>query len=46
MSKRQEYSFNKAIENELKGFKNHLQELGRDKNTIRQKTNYAGYFLT
>jgi integrase/recombinase XerD len=46
MSKRPEYSFNKAIENELKGFKNHLQELGRDKNTIRQKTNYAGYFLT
>jgi integrase/recombinase XerD len=46
MSKRQEYSFSKAIENELKGFKNQLQELGRDKNTIRQKTNYAGYFLT
>jgi len=45
MSKRPEYSFNKAIESKLKGFKTYLQELGRDTNTIRQKSNYAGYFL-
>jgi len=45
MSKRPEYSFNKAIEIKLKGFKSYLQKLGQDTNTIRQKSNYAGYFL-
>jgi len=45
MSKKPEYSFNKAIESKLKGFKSYLQELGQDTNTIRQKSNYAGYFL-
>ena len=45
MSKKPEYSFNKAIESKLKGFKTYLQELGQDTNTIRQKSNYAGYFL-
>ena len=28
------------------GFKVHLQELGNDRNTIRQKLNYTGYYLT
>jgi len=46
MSKRPEYSFNKAIESKLRGFKDYLQKLGNDQNTIRQKSNYAGYFLT
>jgi integrase/recombinase XerD len=45
MSKKPEYSFNKAVESKLKGFKSYLQELGQDTNTIRQKSNYAGYFL-
>src|SRR3972149_2120619 len=45
MSKKPEYSFTKAIESKLKGFKSHLQGLGQDTNTMRQKSNYAGYFL-
>lgn len=45
MSKRPEYSFNKEIESKLKDFKTYLQELGNDANTIRQKSNYTGYFL-
>ena len=44
-SKKPEYSFTKKIESKLNGFKTYLQELGQDKNTIRQKSNYAGYFL-
>ena len=44
MSKRQ-YIFNKEIENKLKDFKTYLQDLGNGENTIRQKSNYAGYFL-
>lgn len=40
-----EYIFNKEIENQLKDFRIYLQELGNDTNTIRQKANYAGYFL-
>jgi integrase/recombinase XerD len=45
MSKRPEYSFNKETESKLKDFKTYLQGLGNGENTIRQKTNYAGYFL-
>ncbi|MFO7657416.1 MAG: site-specific integrase [Bacteroidales bacterium] len=45
MSKRPEYSFNKEIESKLKDFKAYLQELGNGTNTIRQKSNYTGYFL-
>ena len=45
MSKNPEYCFNKEIESKLKGFKNYLQELGNGENTVRQKMNYAGYFL-
>ncbi|GAO31941.1 hypothetical protein [Geofilum rubicundum] len=45
MRKKPEYSFNKEIENKLTGFKTYLQELGNGANTIRQKSNYAGYFL-
>jgi len=39
------YSFNPTIENQLIPFKSYLQELGNSKNTIRQKSNYVGYFL-
>jgi integrase/recombinase XerD len=46
MSKRPEYIFTKEIESKLRGFKAYLQKLGNDQNTIRQKSNYAGYFLT
>jgi integrase/recombinase XerD len=39
------YSFNNEINSLLKGFKTYLQELENGENTIRQKSNYAGYFL-
>ena len=46
MSKRKEYNFTQKIQSRLKGFKTCLQESGNSENTIRQKSNYAGYFLT
>ncbi len=46
MSKKQEYSFNKEIQSKLKDFETYLQKHGNRKDTIRQKSNYAGYFLT
>ena len=45
MRKKPEYIFNKEIESKLTGFKTYLQELGNGANTIRQKSNYAEYFL-
>lgn len=39
------YNFNHEIQSKLEGFKTYLQELGNGKETIRQKSNYAGYFL-
>jgi integrase/recombinase XerD len=45
MNSKPEYNFSSDIKNQLKGFKSYLQELGQNKNTIRQKSNYAGYFL-
>jgi len=45
MSKKPEYCFTPAIQNQLKGFNAYLQELGSGESTIRQKANYAGYFL-
>jgi integrase/recombinase XerD len=45
MNKKPEYSFNREIKSKLEDFKAFLQELGNDKNTIRQKSNYAGYYL-
>lgn len=45
MSRKPQYSFTKEIQSELQGFKTYLQELGNGENTIRQKSNYAGYFL-
>lgn len=45
MSKKTEYCFSKEIQDNLQGFKPYLQELGNGSNTIRQKANYAGYFL-
>jgi len=45
MNRNLAYSFDREIKTRLDGFKNYLQELGSDKNTIRQKSNYAGYYL-
>ena len=45
MNRNPEYSFNKEIRDQLKDFKTYLQDLDNSENTIRQKTNYAGYFL-
>ena len=40
-----EYIFNREIQSRLAGFTASLQKLGHKENTIRQKQNYAGYFL-
>ena len=45
MNRNPEYSFTKDILDRLNGFRRYLQELGNSENTIRQKLNYAGYFL-
>lgn len=45
MNRNPAYSFEGEIKSKLEGFKTCLQELGNDKNTIRQKSNYAGYYL-
>jgi len=45
MTKKPEYLFTQEIQSQLKGFKAYLHELGNGKDTIRQKSNYAGYFL-
>lgn len=44
--KKTEYRFSKETGGKLKGFKTYLQELGNSKDTIGQKLNYTGYFLT
>lgn len=46
MNRNPDYFFTGEIRSRLAGFKAHLQELGDGENTIRQKMNYAGYFLT
>lgn len=45
MNKKPGYNFGREIESELIGFKTYLQELGNGASTVRQKSNYAGYFL-
>jgi integrase/recombinase XerD len=40
-----EYQFTGEIKQQVESFRNYLQKQYIDKNTIRQKTNYAGYFL-
>ncbi len=45
MNRKPEYSFGKEIKSSLESFKTYLRELGNGENTIRQKSNYAGYFL-
>lgn len=45
MNKSPEYSFTVEIEKYLIKFRKYLQNKQLDKNTIRMKTNYTGYFL-
>jgi integrase/recombinase XerD len=45
MSKKPEYQFTGEVRNQVESFKEHLKKQHIDKNTLRQKTNYAGYFL-
>lgn len=39
------YSFSKEVQEQLKGFKDYLKGLNNSNNTIRQKSNYVGFFL-
>lgn len=41
-----EYIFKAHIKEALQGFKQYIHELGQSPDTIRQKSNYAGLFLT
>ena len=45
MPKKEEYIFTGEVRNQVESFKEHLKKQHIDKNTLRQKTNYAGYFL-
>lgn len=45
MNRNPAYNFDSEIKTRLEGFKTSMQEIGSDKNTIRQKSNYAGYYL-
>lgn len=46
MPKQSKYIFTGEVNPKVEHFKNHLQKQHIDKNTIRQKTNYTGHFLT
>jgi integrase/recombinase XerD len=45
MSKKPEYKFTGEVNGQVESYRNHLKKQHIDKNTIRQKTNYTGYFL-
>jgi integrase/recombinase XerD len=45
MNRNPEYNFSRQIKGLLNGFKAYLKSLGMAENTVRQKSNYAGYFL-
>ena len=40
------YIFDSEIQSKLEGFKSCMKEAGNGNDTIRQKSNYAGYYLT
>ena len=42
---KEKYQFTGEVKNRVDGFKNHLQKQHIHPGTIRQKTNYTGYFL-
>jgi len=43
---RPRYLLTGEVSNQIRSFKSYLQEQHLDKSTVRQKSNYAGYFLT
>jgi integrase/recombinase XerD len=45
MNRSEDYNFSEEINHRLKGFKAYLAGLGMRENTVRQKSNYTGYFL-
>jgi integrase/recombinase XerD len=45
MNRSPDYNFSGEINHRLEGFKAYLTGLGMRENTVRQKSNYAGYFL-
>jgi len=45
MPKKDEYIFIGEVRQQTEGFKEHLQKQHLNPNTIRQKSNYAGYYL-
>jgi len=45
MSRVKKYRYSEAIESQLIPFEYYLQKLGNGESTIRQKANYAAYFL-
>lgn len=45
MSRTASYIFSREVKEKLAGFISQLKEKGYGKDTVRQKTNYAGYFL-
>ena len=45
MNRYPEYSFNRDIQYQLRGFKKYLKDQGSREGTIRQKSNYTGYYL-
>jgi len=46
MTRRKKYHFNRETKKQLESFKEYLKSLGNSKNTITQKLNYTGYFLS
>ena len=45
MAKKDAYRFTGQVKDQVESFQDHLQSRHLDTGTIRQKTNYAGYFL-
>jgi integrase/recombinase XerD len=46
MNRYPEYDFYPEVQHQLRGFKLYLKSQGAAKDTIRQKSNYAGFYLT
>lgn len=46
MNRYPRYNFNSEIQHQLRGFKKYLKSQGAGKDTVRQKSNYAGFYLT
>lgn len=45
MNRYPQYDFDPDVQHQLRGFKLYLKSQGEAKDTIRQKSNYAGYYL-